>query len=181
MDLKLINLNVTKNFFDLDDLELAQHICSDVGVLNSYDDFSGKRCNIKNRYFITKKSPKEYCFFADKILKKFNQQDLVRIEVANDTNGFWLKPHNDHPERISSVVVYVNGNGPGTTFYDDKQKITIPWEINKGIWFKTIGLKTYDLSQISHGVEKEEIPDVRSTMIISFVKNWKNLKTCYNA
>jgi hypothetical protein len=92
MDLKLINLNVTKNFFDLDDLELAQHICSDVGVLNSYDDFSGKRCNIKNRYFITKKSPKEYCFFADKILKKFNQQDLVRIEVANDTNGFWLKP-----------------------------------------------------------------------------------------
>jgi len=179
VDLKDINLNVINNFFNHDTFQLAKEICDDVGVLNSYEIFSGKRCDLKNRYFITKKSPPHYRELANYVLDEYHYDGILRMEVANDTDGFWLKPHNDHPERIQSIVVYVNGYGPGTTFYFKEEKLTIPWENNKAIQFKTNGLKTYDLSQISHGVEREKIVDIRSSIIISFVKNWNNLETCY--
>jgi len=33
---------------------------------------------------------------------------FVRLEVLNDVEGFWLKPHCDIPEKLISSLIYVN-------------------------------------------------------------------------
>ena len=47
----------------------------------------------------------------------------VRLEVLNDTEGFWLKPHCDIPEKLISSLIYVNETGEnvslGTDLYDE--------------------------------------------------------------
>lgn len=175
-----VELTIYDDFFDNETLQQAQQIAKDVGVNNSYEMFTGKRCDLSQRYFITKNSKFSHRQFADKLLSKFTKNKMVRIEVCNDIEGFWLKPHNDHPERKFSMVIYVNGNGPGTTFYD-KEPYTVEWKINRSIIFNTLGLNTYDLSEVPHGVDKQPFDGIRSTIIVSFIdETWKALDTCYD-
>jgi len=178
-----INLEIIYDFFDEDYYSLAKEVCAEIGVQNVYDStFGGKRCDLKNRFFITRNNSDKFLKLADYINEKCNlDNNLMRLEICNDTDGFWLKQHNDHPERLYSYVIYVDGNGPGTTFVKDDKKINIDWELNKALYFKTNGFQTYEKSNLSHGVDKIKFFGIRSTIIATFTdeKIWKNLNTCY--
>ena len=65
----------------------------------------------------------------------------VRLEVLNDTKGFWLKPHCDIPEKLISSLIYVNQTGEnvslGTDLYDENLELkhTVPFWHNYGYIF----------------------------------------------
>ena len=65
----------------------------------------------------------------------------VRLEVLNDTQGFWLKPHCDIPEKLISSLIYINQTGEninlGTDLYDENLKLvdTVPFWHNYGYIF----------------------------------------------
>lgn len=181
MNLDNIDANIIDNFLSDDEFKFAQNVFSKITLENDYSNFDGKRSSLKNRYFVTKKSPNSHKSLVNNILKKFNTKYRVRVEFCKDANGYWLKPHNDHPERKHTLLIYIDGNGPGTTFYNKNDKKTIEFKKNRALFFSTIGLNTYDISQISHGVEKQVIDTYRSTIILTFVNdNFKNIGTCYD-
>lgn len=65
----------------------------------------------------------------------------VRLEILNDTVGFWLKPHCDIPEKLISSLIYINltDEDPnlGTDLYDTDLTLvdTVPYRHNHGYIF----------------------------------------------
>ena len=97
----------------------------------------------------------------------------LRAEYMQDTDGMWLEPHRDIPEKIFSMVVYLC-TGPeaknwGTDIYDDQKR----WagrssaEFNTATIFKA-GPHTW------HGFEKRPVIGVRRLMEINYVRDWKD-------
>lgn len=98
---------------------------------------------------------------------------FLRIEYIQDTDGAWLEPHRDIPEKLFSMVVYLC-TGPeaaqwGTDIYDTNQK----WigraaaEFNTAVTF-IAGPHTW------HGFDKRPIKGVRRLLEINYVKNWRD-------
>jgi hypothetical protein len=98
---------------------------------------------------------------------------FVRAEYMQDTDGMWLEPHRDIPDKVFSMVIYLC-TGPeakdwGTDIYDDQKK----WvgrsfaEFNTAAIFKA-GPNTW------HGFEKRPILGVRRLMEINYVRNWRD-------
>lgn len=96
---------------------------------------------------------------------------FLRAEYMQDTDGMWLEPHRDIPEKVFSMVIYLC-TGPeakdwGTDIYDDQKK----WvgrssaDFNTATIFKA-GPNTW------HGFEKRPIHGVRRLMEINFVRDW---------
>ncbi len=98
----------------------------------------------------------------------------LRIEYIQDTDGAWLEPHCDVPEKLCSLVIYLC-TGPeagdwGTDIYDDQQH----WigrsssEFNSGTVF-VAGKNTW------HGFEKRPIVGIRRLMEINYVHpSWRD-------
>lgn len=97
----------------------------------------------------------------------------LRLEYMQDTDGMWLEPHRDIPEKIFSMVVYLC-TGPeaadwGTDIYDAEKH----WvgrsaaEFNSATIFKA-GPDTW------HGFEKRPILGVRRLMEINYVRDWRD-------
>ena len=69
------------------------------------------------------------------------ENSFVRLEVLNDTEGFWLKPHCDIPEKLISSLIYVNETAEnvslGTDLYDENLELkhTVPFWHNFGYIF----------------------------------------------
>ncbi len=95
--------------------------------------------NHKLREYITKDNYKKYPELTkfinelrsrpvrEHIAKMIGNEDdfagsFVRLEVLNDVEGFWLKPHCDIPEKLISSLIYVNKTGEninlGTDLYN---------------------------------------------------------------
>ncbi len=98
---------------------------------------------------------------------------FLRIEYIQDTDGAWLEPHRDVPEKIFSMVVYLC-TGPhvkdwGTDIYDDDKK----WvgrskaDFNTAAIFKA-GKNTW------HGFDKRPIIGVRRLMEVNYVRGWRD-------
>jgi hypothetical protein len=98
---------------------------------------------------------------------------FVRVEYIQDTDGMWLEPHRDVPEKIFSMVLYLC-TGPhtkdwGTDIYDDNKQ----WvgrsssEFNTSAIFKA-GRNTW------HGFDKRPIIGVRRLMEINYVRDWRD-------
>ncbi|MDA8224283.1 MAG: 2OG-Fe(II) oxygenase [Betaproteobacteria bacterium] len=98
----------------------------------------------------------------------------LRMEYIQDTNGAWLEPHHDVPEKMFSLVLYLC-TGPeasewGTDIYDNQRR----WvgrssaEFNSAVIFVP-GDNTW------HGFEKRPIRGVRRLMEINYVKpSWRD-------
>src|SRR5262245_46742211 len=52
-------------------------------------------------------SPATHQFIGDLIGRDLRDAYL-RLEVIADRHGFWLKPHKDIPEKLMSLLIYVN-------------------------------------------------------------------------
>lgn len=98
----------------------------------------------------------------------------LRIEYIQDTDGAWLKPHCDIPEKLFSMVVYLC-TGPeaknwGTDIYDADQKWVgrAPAEFNTAAIFMA-GANTW------HGFDKRPIIGVRRLMEVNYVRpTWRD-------
>lgn len=98
---------------------------------------------------------------------------FLRIEYIQDTDGSWLEPHRDIPDKLFSMVVYLC-TGPearnwGTDIYDTNRT----WigraaaDFNSAVTF-IAGPNTW------HGFEKRPIEGVRRLLEINYVRNWRD-------
>lgn len=99
---------------------------------------------------------------------------FLRIEYIQDTDGAWLEPHCDIPEKLFSMVIYLC-TGPdakdwGTDIYDADRR----WvgrssaEFNSATIFVP-GPNTW------HGFDKRPIEGVRRLMEINYVRpSWRD-------
>ena len=97
----------------------------------------------------------------------------LRVEFAQDTNGFWLEPHTDLGVKVFTMLLYMSTDAQhqslGTDIYDtDKKHVgTSPFESNGAMIFVPSGT-TY------HGFEQRRIDGVRKSVIINYVTNeWR--------
>jgi hypothetical protein len=99
---------------------------------------------------------------------------FLRIEYIQDTNGAWLHPHCDIPEKLFSMVIYLC-TGPeaknwGTDIYDANRK----WVGRSSAAFNSAvifipGDNTW------HGFEKRPIVGVRRLMEVNYVRpTWRD-------
>ena len=127
------------------------------GTRSGYIDGVGKQ-NDKFREYVTKQNWEKYPeltkfikelqsepirkMIADMVGNKDNfEGSYVRLEVLNDTQGFWLKPHCDIPEKLISSLIYINDTAEditlGTDLYNEKLELvdTVPFWHNFGYIF----------------------------------------------
>jgi hypothetical protein len=97
----------------------------------------------------------------------------LRIEFAQDIDGFWLEPHTDLGVKVFTMLLYLSTDPAhtdlGTDIYDgDKRHFgRSPFAPNAAMVFIP-GSNTY------HGFEKRPIKGVRTSLIINYVTNeWR--------
>jgi hypothetical protein len=113
---------------------------------------------------------------TDLIAKAFGTNldgTYLRIEYAQDTDGFWLEPHTDLGVKSFTMLLYLSKDEGhedlGTDIYDaDKTHVgRSPFASNAAMVFVP-GSNTY------HGFEKRPIPGVRKSLIINYVTDeWR--------
>jgi hypothetical protein len=97
----------------------------------------------------------------------------LRIEFAQDIDGFWLEPHTDLGVKVFTMLVYLSKDEShtdlGTDIYDGEKRHVArsPFAPNAAMVFIP-GSNTY------HGFEKRPIKGVRTSLIINYVTNeWR--------
>ena len=146
-------------------------------------DHSGEGIDGKLRLFITKENSKHFQNLTkliqnlqskktynkiSNLIKKDLSNSYVRLEVIGDKKGFWLKPHKDIPEKIMTMMLWVNpyneSDQLGTDLYNSEYKLvkTIKYIHNSGYFFSS-GEDTW------HGLELKEIKKERRCIQINYV------------
>jgi hypothetical protein len=97
----------------------------------------------------------------------------LRIEFAQDVDGFWLEPHSDLGVKLFTMLLYLSRDPShhdlGTDIYDaDKRQVgRSPFVSNAAMVFVPSN-NTY------HGFEKRPIKGVRTSLIINYVTDeWR--------
>ncbi len=97
----------------------------------------------------------------------------LRIEYAQDVDGFWLEPHTDLGVKLFTMLLYVSDEPQhselGTDIYDAEKKHVgrSPFASGAAMVFVP-GNDTY------HGFEQRPISGVRKSIIINFVTDeWR--------
>ena len=102
------------------------------------------------------------------LLHKDLSKSFVRLEIIGDKKGFWLKPHKDIPEKLMTMMIWVNPNNEhenlGTDLYNEKFELvkTVKYHHNTGYFFSS-GNDTW------HGLEMKEINKERRCIQINYV------------
>lgn len=97
----------------------------------------------------------------------------LRIEYAQDTDGFWLEPHTDLGVKLFTFLLYLSKDKShadlGTDIYDTEKRHVgrSPFASNAGMIFVPSNI-TY------HGFEPRPIEGVRKSIIVNYVTNeWR--------
>ncbi len=97
----------------------------------------------------------------------------LRVEAAQDTDGFWLEPHSDLGVKTFTMLLYTSKDpqhrGLGTDIYDEDKKHVgaSPFAPNAAMVFVPSNI-TF------HGFEPRKIEGVRKSVIINYVTNeWR--------
>lgn len=113
---------------------------------------------------------------TDRISQHFGTNlagSYLRIEYAQDTDGFWLEPHSDLGVKLFTMLIYMSPDEShrdlGTDIYDaDKKHVgRSPFESNAALVFVP--------SKVTfHGFEKRPVKGVRKSLIVNYVTNeWR--------
>ena len=101
------------------------------------------------------------------------KNSFVRIEYAQDTDGFWLKPHTDIGVKMFTMLIYMSDDPAhadlGTDIYADENSPVArsPFQPNSAMIFVP-SKRTW------HGFEKRPIQGVRRSLIVNYVTNdWR--------
>ena len=97
----------------------------------------------------------------------------LRIEFAQDIDGFWLEPHTDLGVKVFTMLLYLSKDPShhdlGTDIYDADKKPCRPLAVYAQ-WRD--GLRA--ANNTYHGFEKRPIKGVRTSLIINYVTNeWR--------
>lgn len=113
---------------------------------------------------------------TDRIAEHFGARlagTYLRVEAAQDTDGFWLEPHSDLGVKTFTMLLYMSKDPQhatlGTDIYDaDKKHVgRSPFEPNAAMVFVPSSI-TF------HGFETRRIEGVRKSVIINYVTNeWR--------
>jgi hypothetical protein len=109
----------------------------------------------------------------DKVFGTKLKGTYLRVEFAQDTDGFWLEPHTDLGVKSFTFLLYMSKDaqhvGLGTDIYDDNKKHV------GASPFKSNGAMIFVPSDITyHGFEPRKIEGVRKSVIINYVTNeWR--------
>ena len=113
---------------------------------------------------------------VDAVTKTFGapiKGSYLRVEFAQDTNGFWLEPHTDLGVKTFTMLLYLSKDPShadlGTDIYDTEKKHVgrSPFAPNGAMVFVPSNI-TY------HGFEPREIKGIRKSVIINYVTNdWR--------
>jgi hypothetical protein len=97
----------------------------------------------------------------------------LRVEIAQDTDGFWLEPHSDLGVKLFTMLLYTSKDPShanlGTDIYNAEKKpvARTPFESNGALVFVPSDI-TF------HGFERRKIEGVRKSVIINYVTNeWR--------
>ena len=168
----------------VDALPLIEFPVADLGGV------SGKReLHNDTRHYVDRKNRGRFPSFAAianafqspslaRAIEKFTNTDLsgtyLRVEYAQDVEGFWLEPHTDLGVKRLTLLIYLssdaNHSDLGTDIYDgDKTWIKrAPFGHNDAMMFVP-GDNTY------HGFEKRAFSGVRKSLILNYVtKDWRD-------
>ncbi|MEZ5853602.1 MAG: 2OG-Fe(II) oxygenase [Hyphomicrobiaceae bacterium] len=97
----------------------------------------------------------------------------LRLEYAQDTNGFWLEPHTDLGVKVFTMLLYLSTDPShadlGTDIYDEAKH-----HIGRSP-FKANGAMVFVPSDNTfHGFEQRTIHGVRKSVIINYVTHeWR--------
>jgi hypothetical protein len=94
----------------------------------------------------------------------------LRIELAQDVDGFWLEPHTDIGVKSFTFLLYLSKNPAhaelGTDIYDTEKKWVgrSPFASNAGMVFVPSAISY-------HGFAPRKIDGVRKSLVINYVTN----------
>ena len=100
---------------------------------------------------------------------------LLRIELCQDSPGFWLQNHVDIPEKLITLQIYLGAGrrGWGTKLLWPTGDITVPFEHNTG-WL------SHQNARVLHGVPEKTVDGVRKSVIINYVSgDWADVDQLY--
>lgn len=119
-------------------------------------------------------------FQAPKLTKAIAQHfktnlngSFLRVEYAQDTDGFWLEPHTDLGVKLFTMLLYVSDDPGhehlGTDIYDANKK-----HVSRSP-FQSNGAMVFVPSDVTyHGFEPRKINGVRKSIIVNYVTNdWR--------
>lgn len=159
---------------------ITQHLKYNVGTREENNSFrhyfdleSQKKHSVTRRVVDLFHSPEVLDTFTDLCGVEFKGH-FLRIEYAQDQEGFWLKPHTDIGVKIFTMLLYLNSepeaNMWGTDVYKDADHHNkrVPFTGNTALVFAP-STNTW------HGFEPREMTGVRKTLIVNYVtEEWRN-------
>jgi hypothetical protein len=113
---------------------------------------------------------------TDLVERKFGTQlagTYLRLEYAQDTDGFWLEPHTDLGVKVFTMLLYLS-NGPGhtdlgTDIYDAEKR-----HVGRSPFTPNAAMAFVPSNDTYHGFEPRPIEGVRKSIIINYVTNeWR--------
>jgi hypothetical protein len=97
----------------------------------------------------------------------------LRIEFAQDVDGFWLEPHTDIGVKAFTFLLYMSKDAAhaslGTDIYDADRK----W-VGRSPFASDAGMIFVPSTVTYHGFEPRKIEGVRKSLVINYVTNdWR--------
>lgn len=97
----------------------------------------------------------------------------LRLEYAQDTDGFWLEPHTDLGVKKFTMLIYLSDEAGhedlGTDLYADKNS-----HVGRSPFARNAALIFVPADNTWHGFEKRQIPGVRKSLILNYVtEEWR--------
>ncbi len=97
----------------------------------------------------------------------------LRIEFAQDTDGFWLEPHTDLGVKLFTFLLYLSKDPShanlGTDIYDAEKR-----HVGRSPFAPNAAMVFVPSNNTYHGFEPRKIEGVRKSIIINYVTNeWR--------
>lgn len=97
----------------------------------------------------------------------------LRIEFAQDIDGFWLEPHTDLGVKSFTLLLYLSKDPShkdlGTDIYDAEKR-----HVGRSSFASNAAMVFVPSNNTYHGFEKRPIKGVRTSLIINYVTNeWR--------
>ncbi|HZP09702.1 2OG-Fe(II) oxygenase [Methyloceanibacter sp.] len=97
----------------------------------------------------------------------------LRIEFAQDIDGFWLEPHTDLGVKVFTMLLYLSTDPShkdlGTDIYDINKQ-----HVGRSAFASNAAMVFVPSNDTYHGFEKRPIKGVRTSLIINYVTNeWR--------
>ncbi len=170
--------------------EIADMLPSIEFPIQDLGGVSGKReLHNDTRHYVDTKNRRQFKSFAliadtfqstsmAQTIEKFTGADLndtfLRIEYAQDVEGFWLEPHTDLGVKRLTVLIYLasntDNNDLGTDIFDSEKK-----DFKRATLEHNAAMMFVPSDNTYHGFNERKFTGVRKSLILNYVtKDWRD-------